>query len=165
MIVTLQTVYTAPLHCALWKRCGKCTWTTCFLHHHQSPVWNMEKRDTWLPSHNYCLTWTVKTKLHQSANTQHPDISVQKFTTHTLTQLVFCWALLVQQPRRWLGSHLPPYPDLCLVTLLITDTHRDSMLQDWQVISNWKQKVNYFHRGQISANVQKLALDSVQSLS
>ena len=45
--------------------------------------------------------------------------------TQRLTQLVSCWSLLAQPPRHLLGSHLPPYPDLGLVTLLITQRRTD----------------------------------------
>lgn len=52
--------------------------------------------------------------------------SISLTPTHTLTQLVFCCSLLVQQPHHLFGSHWPPYPDLGLVTLLITQGNTEA---------------------------------------
>lgn len=46
-------------------------------------IWRRETHG--LSSHNQCLRRTVKTKLHQSANTQHTDISAQKQIHHPHT--------------------------------------------------------------------------------
>lgn len=132
-----QNTQQCPSSCFI-KRTNwdQCTWTTCFLHHHhhhQSLACSMEKRDTWEALHKYSQEFRPqmsKAKVHQSADMHNTMLTyyhkTYRYHTHTLTQLVSCWSLLAPQPRHLLGSHLPPYPDLGLAILLITQRHTEA---------------------------------------